>query len=75
MAYIRCKKCSWGTYCPDELKRDNMLCGVIVMWVPAENPDAGAEDFMDCMGFKPLGCGGALEEISETEFFDGLKKN
>jgi len=67
LKFFRCVKCSWQTGGPSEVMREKMVCGAVVEYVPADNPDAGAENFVHCMGMKPLGCGGEMREITQEE--------
>ncbi len=44
-----------------------MMCGAVVAYVPAENPDAGNGGMIKSLGIKPLGCGGKMKEVSQEE--------
>jgi hypothetical protein len=56
------------------MMREEMVCGAVVEYVPADNPDAGAEDFIHCVGMKPLGCGGKMQEITQKEALESGRR-
>lgn len=67
LKFFKCEKCGWQTYCAAKFARPEMMCGAVVQYIAADNPDAGQEGPIKSLGLKPIGCGGKLVEITQEE--------
>ncbi|TFH25820.1 hypothetical protein E4G67_00420 [Candidatus Bathyarchaeota archaeon] len=67
LKFFRCEKCDWQFFCSEKKAKPEMMCGAVVAYVPAENPDAGNGGMIKSLGIKPLGCGGKMKEVSQEE--------
>ena len=74
LRYLRCAKCGWTTYAPPGKFRDNLVCGAVVEYVPADDPTVGNEGIEQSLGMMPLGCGGELKEITQQEALERFQK-
>lgn len=67
MKFFQCNKCGNVFTCSIHQARPEMMCGTVVQYLPAENPEVGNKGPIKSLGLKPIGCGGKMEEITQEE--------